>query len=227
MVAINMMDLLIDHPNIAQVLFKPVQLHTIEKIVNGAPLTKNEERYMRGNLGKKINALHALININEMDSNHSHSFLSSLDTYYISGHEALKRNGFGWFYDANIIIVMNTSLKGSIRHNGKKYIFIRTRSMKNRSRFRDPTTGIFYATNEQIIRDAFELKDESLIRTWNSMLVRYGPMFVENPEQFDRIRESIKKHIVTSTSITEGGGSGEHRMKQNDSFSDDLEQYGV
>ena len=221
------MTLLNDRPEVAQILFKPVQLRIIEKISEGEALTDNEKRYLRGKLGKKINALNALLRVNNGDADHSHSLLSSLENYYISGHEALKRNGFGWFFDTKTIIVMNTSLKGSIRHNGKKYVFIRTRSMKNRSRFRDPATGIFYATNEQIIRDAFEQKDESLIQTWKSMLERYGPMFVDEPEQFDGMRESIRNRYGTFASVAAGGRTKKRGVRRNDPFADDLKEYGV
>lgn len=184
MISKTIIDRVTDQPEAAEVLFKPVQLRIIEKLAEGAPLNDNEKRYLRGNLGKKITALDRLLHDNDKGSTAPHPILTTMSNYYVTGHEALRQNGFGWFYDANTITVMNTSLKGSIRHDGRKFNFIRVRSMKRRSKVRDPSTGIFYATNEQIIKDAFELKDESLKRTWRSMLERYGTMFVDSPEQY-------------------------------------------
>lgn len=209
MIAKTIIDRVTDHPEAAEILFKPVQLRIIEKLFEGTPLNDNEKRYLRGNLGRKITALERLLLDNDKGSTAPHPILTSMSNYYVTAHEALRQNGFGWFYDANTITVMNTSLKGSIRHNGRKYVFIRTRSMKTRSRYRDPATGIFYATNEQIIRDAFELKDESLKRTWRSMLERYGTMFVNSPEQY----YSTFHNGIHDNGASGGGGEGGGELK--------------
>lgn len=180
----SIINCVIDHPADAAVLFKPVQLQVIEKTSKGIPLNETEKRYLRGNLGKKITALEHLLQSGNSESSPINPLLDNLNNYYVTGFEALKHNGFGWFFNTNTIIVMNTSLKGSIQFNGKKFVFIRTRSMKGRSRHLDASSGMYIATNEQIIKDAFELKDESLIRTWRSMLERYGTMFVDYPERY-------------------------------------------
>ncbi len=189
MLAKSTIETLYRHPKLSEILFKPVQLQIIEKLAQGTRLSENEKRYLRGNLGKKISALESLCQVYAGESRTSYPFLDILYIYYITGHEALKHNGFGWFYDSKHIIVMNTTLKGSIHYQGKKVTFVRVRSMKGRKSYIDTTTGIYFATNEQIIKDARELKDESLIRTWKSMLKEYGTMFVESPASYPQFTE--------------------------------------
>ncbi len=172
------------NPGLSGALFKPVQRQIIGKLARGENLSENEKRYLRGNLGRKLAAIDQLLRGDSKEENLQYPFLDSLDNYYITGFEALRHNGFGWFYDSKTVIVMNTRLKGSAVHSGKKIRFIRVRSMSSRGIQVDRDTGLRYATNEQIFRDARELKDETLRRTWNSMLERYGEMFVRSPERY-------------------------------------------
>ncbi len=223
----DMMTFLIDNPRVAHVLFKPVQHRIIEKILKGEVLTDNEKRYLRGKLGKKIDALNDLFNGRDKVISSPHPILSTLENYYITGYEALKHNGFGWFYDTSTIIVMNTALKGSIRYDGKKFILIRTRSMKTRSRHRDPATGVFYASNDQIIRDAVEAKDESLVQTWMSMLEQYGSMFLESSEKLEVLLEKNKNKKKMGQLVARRGGKMNNEDEEKNPMIDHLMKYGV
>ena len=170
---------LIQHPDSAEALFKPIQRGIIEKLAAGKDLDENEKRYLRGNLGRKLTAIESLIDSASDGPTLSHPILQTLDNYYISGFEALRQNGFGWYYDTKTVVVINTRLNGSISFNGKLYQFVRVRSLQHRQWQQDERTGLRYATNEQIIKDARELKNELLERTCLSLLDRYGGLFAK------------------------------------------------
>ncbi len=174
-------------PSAARTLFKPVQWQIIEKLGRGEEqaLSDNEKRYLRGKLGQKLAAIEQLMQTTGNSRNLRPSILDTLDNYYLTGFEALKHNGFGWFYEPKVIIVINTRLKGSVLHDGKRYRFVRVRSMRSRQWYLDETDGLRYATNAQLIRDAQELRDEALERTWHSMLERYGNLFTEESTKLD------------------------------------------
>lgn len=167
-------------------LFKPGQKRIIEKIYKGDELTDNEKRYLRGNLGKKIRELEYLVgSYDGSRSMDEYSFLSVLgNSYYITGFDAMKHNGFGWFYDPRTIYVINTKLKGSFKQAGKRVVLIRIKSLSGSLFQKDRETGLQFATNEQIIKDARFLDDPSLERAWWSMFRRYPRMFVKNPEKY-------------------------------------------
>lgn len=165
-------------------LFKEGQKRIIQKLNDGEQLTENEKRYLRGLLGKKIEAIGLLIKGSSgRMTTHPFQFLSD---YYITGYEALKHNGYGWFYDTRTIFVINTRLKGSMDALSKRIVFIRRRSLKGSDLYKDPDSGLFYATNEQVLRDARAMKDESLVRTWWAMFFRYPDTFVKNAEEYHK-----------------------------------------
>lgn len=174
-------------PPAARVLFKPVQRQIIEKLGRGQEqaLSDNEKRYLRGMLGQKLTAIEQLLLTTGNSRDLRHPLLDTLDSYYLTGFEALKHNGFGWFYEPKVIIVVNTRLKGSVLYDGKQYRFVRVRSMESRQWYLDETNGLRYATNAQLIRDARELKDKTLERTWHSMLERYGNLFTGENTKLD------------------------------------------
>ena len=164
---------------IVPTLFKPVQFNIIKKINNNKILTENEKRYLRGKIRKKLTVLKTLINI-EQTKNELASFLDSIDSYYITGLEALKHNGYGWYYEPKIIEIINTKIEGKININGKILKLIRVKSIKNSKITLDQTTGLKYAANEQIIKDTSFTKNEYTKTLWMQMLSRYKNMFVKN-----------------------------------------------
>jgi len=175
---------LTQHPESAKALFKPVQRGIIEKLAAGKDLDENEKRYVRGNLGRKLAAIEGLIATTIDLPAPTFPFLETLHNYYISGFEALKQNGFGWYYDTKIVIVINTRLNGTVPFQGKLYRFVRVRSMGHRQWRLDERTGLRYATNEQLMKDARQLKDEPLERTCRSMWDRYGKLFANRPHYY-------------------------------------------
>jgi len=173
--------------SILETLFKPVQRRIIDIISSGGELDENEKRYLRGKLGDKLNAIDGLLEYNDKLIYDGIPFLEGMTNYYITGFEALRHNGFGWFYDTKNIVVINTHIKGRLPHNGKRLVFIRVKSIKSRGIQMDESTGLRYATNEQIYYDTKRLGDASLLGTWESMLYRYGEMFVKDPDIFKKI----------------------------------------
>ncbi len=182
----SILQTLVGHPEFAQALFKPVQRRILEKLAIGADLDENEKRYLRGNLGRKLAAVEGLLRAASNCREGSLSFLEALDNYYISGYEALRHNGFGWFYEPKRIVVINTRLKGSLLYQGKQICFVRVKAMRHRKWYQEAESGLKYATNEQVLKDARELKDQALERTWYSMLERYQGLFVPRPDRYQK-----------------------------------------
>ena len=164
---------------IVPTLFKPVQFNIIKKINNNKILTENEKRYLRGKIRKKLTVLKTLINT-EQTKNELASFLDSIDSYYITGLEALKHNGYGWYYEPKIIEIINTKIEGKININGKILKLIRVKSIKNSKITLDQTTGLKYAANEQIIKDTSFTKNEYTKTLWMQMLSRYKNIFAKS-----------------------------------------------
>src|SRR3989344_1225520 len=104
-------------------LFKPVQFNIIKKINEGKKLTENEKRYLRGKMGKKLNALEGIEGAHATDS--IRTILDSIGSCYITGLEALRHNGYGWYYEAKTIEVINTRIEGTMRIAGNMFKFIR------------------------------------------------------------------------------------------------------
>lgn len=173
--------------SVQEIFFKPVQRRVIDKLSSGTELNENEKRYLRGKLGDKLKALDRLLEYHDPQGHESIPFLEGITNYYITGFEALRHNGFGWFYDTKNIIIINTQVKGRLSHDGKRFVFIRVRSLKSRGIQMDESTGVRYATNEQIYYDARRFGDNSLLGTWKGMLYSYGEMFVNDPDFFKKI----------------------------------------
>jgi hypothetical protein len=165
-------------------LFKPVQFNILKKLSVGKKLTENEQRYLRGNMKSKLNILMRLMESKPREVGRDIAVLESLGSYYITGLEALKHNGYGWYFKPKRIEVINTKIEGSMKFADKIVQCIRVKSIKH-SRFSiDKKTGLKYATNEQIIKDIRRIKNEYTERVWKQMLSRYGNLFVKNKQQF-------------------------------------------
>ena len=173
-------------------LFKPVQFRIIKKINAGKKLTENEKRYLRGNMGEKLNVLEELERGQEPTENIG-SILDSIGSYYITGLEALKHNGYGWYFEAKAIEVINTRIEGTMRIAGNVFKFIRVKSVEKSKYLIDKKTGLKYAANEQIFSDAKLTKNEYVKNVWIQMLSRYGKMFTGNYEKFKQLIHKQKQ----------------------------------
>ena len=171
---------------IVPTLFKPVQFNIIKKLNTGKKLTENEKRYLRGNMREKLIALEELKSKEEIN-NRSSMFLNSIGSYYITGLEALKHNGYGWYFETKVIEVMNTRLWGNVRIANNIFKFIRVKSIESSEYSIDKEIGLKYATNEQIFNDAKLTKNEYAKNVWIQMLSRYGKLFVKNYSKFKQL----------------------------------------
>jgi len=173
----------LDNRNLSS-LFKPVQLEILKKIENGSSLTENEKRYLRGGLRKKLDSLQALtINVNT-NFNNLATMLGLLGEYYITGYEALKQNGFGWYFESKRIFIMNTRLEGRLHVDGRAIVLKRVKSIGKHGWTTDKKSGLKYATNARIIKDALRFHQDDILKTCIDFLQRYGKMFVSRPEQY-------------------------------------------
>ena len=111
-------------------LFKPVQFNVLKKLDAGKKLTENEKRYLRGKMKDKLNML-ARFTAGKEERRDYIMFLDNLDSYYITGLEALKHNGFGWYFKPKITEVINTKIEGKVSISNKTLRFIRVKSIKN------------------------------------------------------------------------------------------------
>ena len=137
---------------IVPTFLKPKQYEVIKKLNQNQKLNENEKRYLRGDIRKKLFLLEKLLNETQAQTKLS-TFLNSIDTYYITGLDALKHNGYGWFFETKIIEVINTKIEGNIFIDDKTIKLIRVKSIKNCQNIIDKDTHIKYATNEQIFQD--------------------------------------------------------------------------
>ena len=167
-------------------LFKPVQFKVIRKLGTGGRLTENEKRYLRGNMRKKLNALEELEE-KETTANRVATLLSSVGSYYITGFEALKHNGFGWYFETKTIEVINTRIKGTLRIDGNIFRLIRVKSIGGSKYSIDRETGLKCATNGQILNDAKLTKNGHVREVWMQMLSRYGKLFARNHGKLKRL----------------------------------------
>ncbi|MBI5065632.1 hypothetical protein HZA97_05330 [Candidatus Woesearchaeota archaeon] len=165
---------------VVPILFKPIQFRVINKLFRGEKLSENEKRYLRGKIKKKLQALNELT----LDETHDEftNLLNNISSYYITGLDALKHNGYGWYYEPKFIEIINTKIEGIMNFGSTKIRFIRVKSVKNSKISVDKETGIKYATNEQIIKDTKFTKNEFTKLVWQQMLKRYGEVFAQNKE---------------------------------------------
>lgn len=168
---------------IVPTLFKPVQFNIIKKLNAGKRLTENEKRYLRGNMGKKLNVLEELEG-KGITTDSVNLLLSGIGSYYITGLDALRHNGYGWYFEPKIIEIINTKIEGNIRIKNRILKFIRIKSIKNSKYALDKKMGLKYATNEQIITDTRITKNEYAKTVWMQMLSRYKSMFVRCYSKF-------------------------------------------
>ena len=164
-------------------LFKPVQFNILKKLNEGENLNDNEKRYLRGKMKEKLQLLEELES-KEGISNRINTFLNSVSSYYITGLEALKHNGYGWYFQPKVIEVINTKIEGKIRTENKTLKLIRVKSIGKSKYTVDKKTGLKYATNEQIIKDIGITKNEYAKKVWVQMLSRYKDMFAKNYNKF-------------------------------------------
>jgi hypothetical protein len=165
-------------------LFKPVQIEILKKIKSGASLTENEKRYLRGGLRKKLDSLQALTTNVNNNLNSLGAMLEVLGEYYITGYEALKHNGFGWYFESKRILVLNTRLDGRLHIDGRIIILKRVKSIGRPSWTTDKKSGLKYATNSRVIRDAIRFHQDDILKICVDFLQRYGKMFVPRPEKY-------------------------------------------
>ncbi|MBI2667518.1 hypothetical protein HYX17_01975 [Candidatus Woesearchaeota archaeon] len=171
---------------IVPTLFKPVQFNVIKKLDNGKKLTENEKRYLRGKMKKKITLLQSFMSIEQLKDNYL-ILLDIIGSYYITGLEALKHNGYGWYFKPKIVEIINTKVEGTVTLNDKTIKFIRIKSIKSSKIVIDKESGLKYATNEQIIKDIAFTKNKYTENVWIQMLARYKNMFVKNIDKFKNI----------------------------------------
>lgn len=158
------------------ILFKPGQFRIIQKLDLGQPLTLNEQRYVRGQLGKKLRVLEGLLTT-KPPAQELAILLNFSGPYYITGLEALKHNGYGWFYEPKIIEVINTKIEGKMACSGKTIKFIRVRSLSKGETVLDPENGLRYASNDQVFKDLPFTRNEYAKTLWLQMHQRYGKVF--------------------------------------------------
>ncbi len=175
-------------------LFKPVQFNILKKLSAGKKLNDNEKRYLRGNMRQKLNLLEEL-EFEEETNNPINVFLNSLSSYYITGLEALKHNGYGWYFEPKVIEVINTKIEGRMRIENKTLKLIRVKSIENSKYVIDKKKGLKYGTNEQIIKDVGITKNEYAKKVWLQMLSRYKNMFAKN---YDKFKSLIPKQKIVS-----------------------------
>src|SRR3989344_7654743 len=181
---------------IVPALFKPVQFNIIKKMNSNKKLTENEKRYLRGKMGKKIIALEELES-KQAPSESLTIFFNSIGSYYITGLEALKHNGYGWYFEPKSVEVINTKIGGALKISGIIFKFIRVKSIEKSEYLIDKKTGLKYAANEQILNDAKMTKNEYVKNVWMQMLSRYGKMFAKN---YGKFKELIPKEKTTDYS---------------------------
>ena len=179
--------------SLVNTIIKPKQLKLLRKQLLGQQLNDNEKRYLRGNLGNKLEFLESLWE-EIQETNEYQQLLNIIDMYYITGLEALKYHGFGWYYIPKIIEIINTRLDGKIKIKNVTLKFYRVRTIRNSNYLTDKSTGIKYATTEQIVIDTKYTKNEYTKLVWLNMLNRYREQFIEKSYKYDNyivIKESI------------------------------------
>ena len=164
-------------------LFKPIQFNILKKLNVGKKLNDNEKRYLRGKMKEKLYLLEELES-KEETSNTLNVFLNSVSSYYVTGLEALKHNGYGWYFQPKVIEVINTKIEGRVRIGNNMLKLIRVKSIENSKYMVDKKTGLKYAANEQIIKDIGITKNDYAKRVWIQMLSRYKKMFTKNYNEF-------------------------------------------
>jgi hypothetical protein len=169
--------------SITQTMIKPKQLILLRKLHNGEKLTENEKRYLRGNLGRKLEFLEEFWE-EAHDIDEQQQLLNIIDSYYITGLTALRYHGFGWYYLPKITEIINTRIEGKIRLKSTTLKFYRVKSIGNSDYVIDRSTGLKYATNEQIIKDTKYTKNNYTKLVWSNMLNRYWKQFVKKPNKF-------------------------------------------
>ena len=166
------------------VLFKGVQFEVLRKLSQNAPLSETEKRYLRGNIRNRLNALEIISNQNREDD--LANFLNKIGSYYITGFEALKHNGFGWYYSTKRIEIINTKIHGTMRFHNKTIQFIRAKSISKCNLTVDDNTGLVYAANEQILKDSIFMKNDYLKEVWIQMFNRYRNIFVRDSRKYKK-----------------------------------------
>ncbi len=161
---------------VTPMLFKPVQFGILQKIDQARPLSLNEQRYLRGKLGKKLNALDKLL-ARQQPEQELVVWLGSIGSYYITGLEALRHNGYGWFYEPKLMEVINTKIEGKMVFKEKKIKFIRIKSLAKAKTLFDSETGLRYASNDQILKDIAFTRNKYAKALWMQMYQRYGKIF--------------------------------------------------
>jgi len=170
-------------------LFKPGQFNIIKKLSLGKKLNENEKRYLRGKMKNKL-AILAKFMTGMLEEEQDYKFLlNHLDSYYITGLEALKHNGFGWYFKTKIIEVINTKVDGKVMISGKTLKLIRVKSVRNSKFSIDKKTGLKYAANEQILKDVKITKNKYTGMVCNQLLSRYERFFIKDYNKFQIFKQ--------------------------------------
>ena len=164
-------------------LFKPVQFNILKKLNAGRKLNENEKRYLRGKMRDKLNLLDKIISGHKEAKDYV-QFLNTLESYYITGLEALKHNGYGWYFDTKFIEIINTKIEGRLRIRNKTLKLIRVKSITNSNYLIDKKTWLKYATNEQIFKDTKITKNDYTKSVWRQLLLRYGRIFASSYKKY-------------------------------------------
>ncbi len=170
--------------SVVPTLFKPVQFGILKKLNKGTELNENEKRYLRGKMKDKLNLLDEFIEGKKEIKVNYITFLSSLSSYYITGLEAVKYNGYGWYFDTKVIEVINTKIEGKLVIGDKTLKSIRVKSITNSDYTIDKKTGLKYATNEQILKDTKITKNGYTKSVWKQLLSRYGKLFLRSYRKY-------------------------------------------
>jgi hypothetical protein len=169
--------------SLVNTVIKPKQLALLKKLQEAQELTENEKRYLRGNLGRKLEFLEEFYG-DGIDADELQQLLSVIESYYITGFSALRYNGYGWFYTPKIIEIINTRIEGMIRLKNNIIKFHRVKSIGKSDFTVDESTGLRYASNEQIIKDTRYTKNGYTKQVWKNMLNRYWKQFVAHPQKY-------------------------------------------
>ncbi len=163
---------------IVPTLFKPVQFKVIKKLKENISLNETEKRYLRGAIKRKLLILEKLMKT-DTHKDELNIFLNNIESYYITGLDALKHNGYGWYFETKKIEVINTKIEGRIKIKNKLMIFFRVKSIEKSKINIDVITGMKYANNDQIIKDIRITKNLYVKNLCLQMFRRYKALFTK------------------------------------------------
>lgn len=172
-------------------LFKPVQFSIIKKLHAAKPLTENEKRYLRGKMREKLVLLQKALRTQHSEEELG-ILLGSIGSYYITGLEALKHNGYGWYYTPKIVEIITTKIEGKMTLGNQTLRFIRVKSIAKSKIIVDKKTGVRYATNEQVLKDIVHTRNTYTKSVWLNMYTQYKDIFAKGMKKIKEIIPEYK-----------------------------------